>query len=292
MHPTDLAVHNVEWSQEKVNSFWKALRGTALNGLSFSEMMHPVLVSLIKAACPPPARVLDYGAGNGVLANILRQDGYTVTDFDPGKSSLDISSGLSPAAEPQRTGPTPDANYDLIVSFEVLEHILPEQWDETFVLLKKLLAPNGVFIGSVPADETLAENMCLCPDCGAFFHRFQHQHSFSQARLENIFKIQGFLHTFITWIPFSYYFYASPLRPVPRDLPDDWGVTRDLYNVQQKNLSFCQDRIVELERELAPIPPDIIDFFGKEGKIPRLGKKIIRLLQRMHDYKNTKFKHH
>ena len=55
-----------------------------------------------------PLRMLDYGGGNGRMAELLRQTGFTdVTTYDP--------------FVPARAAP-PDGRFDLVLCIEVVEH--------------------------------------------------------------------------------------------------------------------------------------------------------------------------
>src|SRR5262249_49073617 len=49
--------------------------------------------------------------------------------------------------------------------------------------IARVLAPGGLFVGTVPASEELAEQTVVCPCCGERFHRWGHQQSFDAARL-------------------------------------------------------------------------------------------------------------
>lgn len=249
--------------------------------------MYPWLVDLVAVARKPPARVLDFGSGSGALGQVLREKGYVVTEYEPGRNTqlpandenAEVSSGLAKAQLDK-------ARYDLLCCFEVLEHILPEEWEHTFLLLRNSLKTEGIFIGSVPADERLEEDKCLCPECGAFFHRFQHQRAFSRESLENMLRAEGFKHINIIWIPFSYYFYASAYTPYPGDMPAKWAALRDKYNADSRNFAYYKDRTEELEQLIAGMPSGLPAFLVQHGKLPGLGRKILKLLSRAHEIKN------
>lgn len=103
-------------------------------------------------------RVLDFGAGSGTYADMLaergvipeclepdeelqhtlRSKGYKVVDYD--------------AADPSETG-----QYDLIYTFNVLEHIKDDQ--TTAEQLASLLRPGGTLVVYVPAMEILFSTM-------------------------------------------------------------------------------------------------------------------------------------
>jgi SAM-dependent methyltransferase len=77
-------------------------------------------------------RVLDYGGGNGELARQLRARGFAhVESYDPFEPSF---------------ATRPSGAFDLVVSFEVVEHV--PQPVETFADMLRFLAPGGLLLFS------------------------------------------------------------------------------------------------------------------------------------------------
>src|ERR1700722_3401805 len=75
-------------------------------------------------------RILDYGGGEGLLASRLRDEGFSATTFDPFSSFDNL----------------PGEKFDLITSFEVMEHVPSPQ--QTVATMVKLLEPQGVILFS------------------------------------------------------------------------------------------------------------------------------------------------
>ena len=100
-----------------------------------------------------------------------------------------------------------DDFFDVIVAIEVIEH-LPDI-AKGIKEINRILKINGVFIGSVPANENLSENIILCPYCRKTFHRFGHQNSFSKDNLKTLFENNGFScdikHVFFVETQLSFY---------------------------------------------------------------------------------------
>jgi tetratricopeptide (TPR) repeat protein/ADP-heptose:LPS heptosyltransferase len=101
-------------------------------------------------------RVLDYGGGNGVLEQTLRQDGFAaVTTYDP----------FTEAFSEQPAGP-----FHLVTAFEVIEHVSNPY--ETFERMASLLDPeNGLLLFSTllqpgDIDQTRARWWYLAPRNG------------------------------------------------------------------------------------------------------------------------------
>ena len=92
-------------------------------------MPAPDAVAYVRAALPPPpARVLEIGAGEGELAAALRAAGYDVTAIDP-KGGERRRAGR--AGGPRRAA----ASFDAAVAMVSLHHVVP--------LGKSLRAPLG-----------------------------------------------------------------------------------------------------------------------------------------------------
>ena len=82
------------------------------------------------AATLKPCKLLDYGGGAGLLANILTADGFTAFNYDPFYGAQDLS--------------ITDA--DVVTAFEVVEHV-PDQ-TRLFASLRDLCNPGGIIVFS------------------------------------------------------------------------------------------------------------------------------------------------
>ena len=83
-------------------------------------MPAPDVVAYVRAALPPPpARVLEIGAGDGTLAAALREGGYDVVAIDP------ESGGEGVLAVPLHQLDAPDGAFDAAVGVVSLHHVDP-----------------------------------------------------------------------------------------------------------------------------------------------------------------------
>lgn len=98
-------------------------------------------------------RVLDIGSGSGGFYEILQREGckfeYVGLDLDPtivnfANSHFNVRSFKNQKFEDHR----PRKKYDLIVAFEVLEHV--DNPGEFVERIHQMLNPRGVFIGTTP----------------------------------------------------------------------------------------------------------------------------------------------
>jgi SAM-dependent methyltransferase len=141
--------------------------------------------------------VLNIGVGRGGLENILLKKGALVSCLDPSESTIDRLRKQYELGERAQVGfsqsiPFPDSNFDVVVMSEVLEHLSDEVLSSTLVEVRRVLKPDGRFIGTVPANEALLDNRTVCPHCGEVFHRWGHLQSFSTARLCKLLLVNNF----------------------------------------------------------------------------------------------------
>lgn len=96
-------------------------------------------------------RALDIGCGRGEFLDLLRSRGFAVAGLEPGAEAakrgreefgLDITHGML------GSGLLPEAGFDLITAWHVIEH-LPEP-GEALDEVCRALVPGGVFITAVP----------------------------------------------------------------------------------------------------------------------------------------------
>jgi SAM-dependent methyltransferase len=87
---------------------------------------------------PPPARVLEVGAGEGDLARALRAAGYDVVAIDPEPRGEDVRAvALHELDEP-------DASFDAAVAVVSLHHVEP--LEQSCVRLAELLRPGAALL--------------------------------------------------------------------------------------------------------------------------------------------------
>ena len=109
---------------------------------------------------------LDYGAGREKLRLALEPDGYKVTSYDPCVPGID----------------TPPAPHDLVVCFDVLEHVEPECVDAVIADLARVTRKMGLYsVAMVPAKRSL-------PD-GTNPHRSLHPYEWWAEKFERHFEI-------------------------------------------------------------------------------------------------------
>lgn len=146
-------------------------------------------------------RVLDIGIGTGAMVDILQPYGsvigieyiseglkYTRQNVDQSVELLQASGDMLPFQ---------DKSFDLVTTFDVLEHIPNDQ--AAMSEIWRVLNQHGIFCGVVPAHPW------LWSEFDTFSH---HQRRYTKAQLQTIVKQAGFI------IRSCFYTHSSILMPV------------------------------------------------------------------------------
>jgi SAM-dependent methyltransferase len=200
--------HDVEWDEEKVAAFW-AVASDVNRSQFFSRRAGGVFLDIARKHLGHT--VIDVGCGDGWLVREMRRRGYDAVGTDP-----------SPPDEPflvRMKGSELDAlgarRFDSAVSLETFEHVLPAQLPATLSAISRVLKPGGKLVFTVPLQENMQEEMTVCPDCHAVFHRWQHQQSFSRQSIIDLLRSAGFepLSFRDFELPFTFSFVPDFLMP-------------------------------------------------------------------------------
>ncbi len=104
--------------------------------------------------------LLDIGCGNGAFAEFANHRNFDVIGIDIDTASLDLAKKRSVqntiflnATIFEYLKENPEKKFDIITAFEVIEHL--DNPKETIETIKKLLKPDGIFIGTLPNENRL-----------------------------------------------------------------------------------------------------------------------------------------
>lgn len=126
-------------------------------------------------AIPEGGRVLDLGCGSGSNVRALLGLGYDAHGCDlafrpgPHLDHLQREGRLSLFPLSPYRLPFPDAHFDAIVSFSVMEHVA--NYDETIAEMRRVLKPGGVTLHEFPSRWRPIEPHRLVPLSGVFQSR-------------------------------------------------------------------------------------------------------------------------
>ncbi|MCP5181199.1 MAG: class I SAM-dependent methyltransferase [Pseudomonadales bacterium] len=139
------------------------------------------------------ACVVNVGPGNGYLEDRCRELGLRVISIDPDTRTVEAMQARGHVAHAAYLDalPLPDASVQCLVASEVLEHIPEAALAGSLAEVRRVLAPGGMFVGTVPHAERLEDNQVVCPHCAELFHRWGHQQSFTPQRLRGLLLAVG-----------------------------------------------------------------------------------------------------
>jgi SAM-dependent methyltransferase len=102
-----------------------------------------------------PGRAIDIGAAGGGNTRVLREHGWDAVALEYGAEGAEVAHGrgLATLRGDATRLPIADASLDLVISFDVLEHLHDDTAAVTEVL--RVLRPGGTYLVAVPADPRL-----------------------------------------------------------------------------------------------------------------------------------------
>src|SRR5262249_22418658 len=177
--------HEVAWTPEKVDRLWGYYAtNPAYRGQFFSAHSGGAIAARAdRELSLGGKRVLDFGCGRGDLLAALFARGLAASGLEFAAAAAEETRERF-AGEPRFGGgglatglPSPRSagSFDVVFLVEVVEHLLDDQLEPTLAEVHRLLAPGGRVVATTPNAEELAASAVRCPDCGATFHRWQHQ---------------------------------------------------------------------------------------------------------------------
>jgi len=108
----------------------------------------------LRSAVPPPAELLDVGAGGGLRTLAARRLGYRATALEPDAIEAGRARALLGAEgvieAPLEAAPTPGLA-DAVLAWHVLEHV--EELDAAVGAMRERLRPGGAVVVAVPNPE-------------------------------------------------------------------------------------------------------------------------------------------
>lgn len=212
----------MRWTEGAVSRFWTGNARTPLETLAFGRTASRPLLLATKHLLRKSDRCLDYGAGSGYLVETLLAAGYTVAACEP-------SDGRREALEGKLRGqagflgvvqPGKARDFDAVFVAEVIEHILPDRFDDTMRSVVAALKPGGLLVVTTPNNENLELGQSNCPICGTLFHRWQHVRSFTAESLTETLRSFGAEPIATHLVEFNPAFFAS-LETLDQGTPDE-----------------------------------------------------------------------
>lgn len=126
-------------------------------------------------------RVLNIGVGSGHFEQTALGRRFEVHSLDPDSRAIERlqTAGVKGHVGYIEQMDLESNQFDAVVASEVLEHLHDVQRTAGIREIARVLKPGGWFLGTVPYKENLKAGDVVCPCCGALFHRWGHQKSFT-----------------------------------------------------------------------------------------------------------------
>jgi 2-polyprenyl-3-methyl-5-hydroxy-6-metoxy-1,4-benzoquinol methylase len=138
------------------------------------------ILSFLRPHVRPGARILDVGCGFGSFLIRARDAGFAVAGIEPDRDACVqackvLGEGVVKQGTLQQTPPS-EESADLVVTLDVLEHVLPRDHAAFAGTVAATLAPGGMWAIKVPSTEGLyyrlsARLAAIAPRLGAPFMR-------------------------------------------------------------------------------------------------------------------------
>lgn len=125
-----------------------------------------LFLNSVKSVCQPPATILDFGCGAGVMASELARRGYTVTGVDAASGMVEASTRYAEQNNIQNIefrqtdivgADLPDNTYDVVICSSVIEYVKEDE--EMARNLVRAIKPGGYIFISVPNKRSLLGKM-------------------------------------------------------------------------------------------------------------------------------------
>jgi 2-polyprenyl-3-methyl-5-hydroxy-6-metoxy-1,4-benzoquinol methylase len=199
--PHEYIPHELEWSPARVGRLWDFYASApAYRSAFFSAHSGRAIVKRADQLIGLDGKhVLDFGCGRGDLIEPLLLAGARVIGLEFSPDAAEESTrrfqgdeGFEGVVLTESLPSKLVEGFDVVFLIEVVEHLLPEQMTETLAEVHRLTKPGGSVVVTTPNGEVLGEAAVHCPECGATFHRWQHQRALDRVSISALFAEHGF----------------------------------------------------------------------------------------------------
>lgn len=125
--------------------------------LEYFDARHALMLGLIAGKISPPGKMLEIGAGAGFFLKAAERAGWSVDGIEVSEAAVEFANkqlGLRVKLEEAETLTYPDNDFDVVVMFEVIEHLF---WPARVLhSVHRVLRPGGVLVISTPNYNALS----------------------------------------------------------------------------------------------------------------------------------------
>lgn len=185
----------LEWNDSNISNLWDYYADKHEDSY-FSKQVGEQILNLTKLT-NKQIKVLDFGCGKGYMGEyILNRKlpweyhgvDFSETSVNETQNRLKTISSDNDKSQISHIKNTPisfyeEGKFDLIFLLEVIEHLNDEKLESTLAECHRLLKKTGVLFITTPNDETLTDNFIYCPCCNQYFHKWQHERTWTEKSL-------------------------------------------------------------------------------------------------------------
>lgn len=246
----------LQWTPDLVVQFWNGMAKAGLDSCSFGPMAKRCIHWLIGRHLVSGGRHLDYGSGGGEVASHLIANGYPFSVYEPAVERQRMAEQRLAGVAGFLGSPAPEGSgtYDAVTCFEVLEHVLEQDFEGVCDVLAGHVRPGGKLVISTPNNENLQSDMVYCPVSNHFFHRWQHVRVVTPKFLDETFSHRGFKKICIHQLDFQEALFSNDLDLLGFETPNISAATPS----QSAPPPSARARIAEMIAPKAPSPQRII----------------------------------
>lgn len=174
--------HYHEWSPRSIEFYYDICTNNPFIWKQFYpiEYWEDFLAWAASKITTKPRTVVDIGCGNGNLVECARRIHKNASIYGVDLSEESLRSARARFKQYKniqfRVGtfehlPFEDSSVDLVTCTEVLEHVFPETFNNSFSEVSRILKKGGYYLASVSLGEKI--NFVCCPECGSVFTPYQ-----------------------------------------------------------------------------------------------------------------------
>lgn len=196
MKDNNFVIHNIEWNGEKIARIWDfySTHKPYSDQYFTKNFGNDLLKNINKIINLQGKSILDFGSGPGFFLEVLYNNrikcDYYALDFSEKSiekiykqfNSVEILKNAKYVSH--LPSDFEDGQFDVILSFEVIEHLNENQFEDMLREVNRLLKPGGFLILTTPNKEDLSLELNFCPDCGCTYHKWQHMSSWNSRKLD------------------------------------------------------------------------------------------------------------
>jgi SAM-dependent methyltransferase len=185
MNPEQKQATHAHVGQDKI---WTHFQNEGADSFVGSAPRLDFLMRRVQRLAHGTPRVLNVGIGSGYFEKRCVDAGFQTASLDPDAGAIARVRALGVDAHSGSLVKLPfaDGIFDFVVASEVLEHLAEPDLQKALKEIYRVLDHGGNFLGTVPFNELLKDNECVCPKCGTLFHRWGHEQTFTAGKLRQL----------------------------------------------------------------------------------------------------------